>query len=69
MDIPRLCYFDSFFVWEDGRWRRVTPDEIVRIYNAMASRYEVVLSDIEDLISGHSTRGDSAIHPGTASVA
>lgn len=69
MKIPRLSYWDAFYVLEDDSWRLVTPQELVSIYNSLADRYEVVLADIEEIICGHPSRTDRSVHPGTASTA
>lgn len=69
MNIPRVSYWDHFYVLEDGTWRLVTPQELVHIYNQLAERYELVLDDIEEIVCGYQRGAEPAIHPGAASTA
>lgn len=52
MKIPRLSYWDAFYILEDGNWRLISPQELVSIYNSLADRYEVILDEIEGIITG-----------------
>lgn len=69
MKIPRLRYWDSFYIFQDGMWQSMTPEDVVAAFNGMAERYEIILSDIEEIICGHPSRADRSVHPGTASTA
>lgn len=65
MTIPRLSYFDQFFLLQDGVWIVLTPEEIVNLYNQMVERYEVILDDIEEIICGVEAGTNRSVHSGT----
>ena len=70
MKIPRLKYFDAFFITDDdGIWRELTPYELVARYNALADRHELVLEDMEEIVCGHQRRPEPTVYPGAASTA
>lgn len=69
MSIPRLQYYDHFVIHQDGMWKQLTSEDVVYIYNELAQRYEIILADIEEIISGYQRRPESQVHPGTANTA
>lgn len=69
MSLPRLKYKGRFFVIEDNVWQPASIEEVVKIFNVMAQRHEVVLDDIEELINADIPRASVGIRYGTASTA